>query len=175
MTLYWAYGSNLNVRQMRARCPDAERVAPLVLPNAALRFRQVADVVHKPGSTCPGGLWRVSDRDVAVLDRYEGIDRHEPRRGLYLKRWLTLQVDGEVERCLLYTMNRSGIMPPTEEYLASIVQGYRDFELDLGTLAEALRHSWDRKNRTPYLDRRAERKGITELARELPVLEEDEG
>ena len=38
-SLYFAYGSNINLRQMAVRCPDAKVVAPAVLENYELLFR----------------------------------------------------------------------------------------------------------------------------------------
>ena len=38
LMLYFAYGSNLDEAQMRARCPGARRVARAVLPHHALHF-----------------------------------------------------------------------------------------------------------------------------------------
>ena len=35
-TLYFAYGSNINLRQMAVRCPDAQVVEPAVLENYEL-------------------------------------------------------------------------------------------------------------------------------------------
>lgn len=38
-TLYFAYGSNINLNQMAVRCPDAQVVEPAVLENYELLFR----------------------------------------------------------------------------------------------------------------------------------------
>ena len=38
-TLYFAYGSNINLNQMAVRCPDAKVVEPAVLENYELLFR----------------------------------------------------------------------------------------------------------------------------------------
>ena len=37
--LYFAYGSNINLNQMRYRCPDASVYGQAVLDNYDLRFR----------------------------------------------------------------------------------------------------------------------------------------
>lgn len=162
--LYWAYGSNLNVEQMRERCPDAKVFGPLNVPNAVLRFRGVADVTYLKGATCPGGLWEVSERDVAALDRYEGIDHKTPAKGLYSKKHLVAEVDGEKRKILYYQMNEVGIMPPSQWYLDVIAKGYRDFGLDLARLERALKHSWERRRKTPYLRWKWKRRGAPKLA-----------
>ena len=50
--LYFAYGSNINLDQMRYRCPDASVYGQAVLDNYDLRFRGsgVATVEPKEGA-----------------------------------------------------------------------------------------------------------------------------
>lgn len=165
--LYWAYGSNTNVAQMAERCPTATVFAPLVLPNAVLRFRGVADVAYLKGASCPGALWEIAPSDEAALDRYEAVDPNHPERGLYLKRYFTAEVDGSRRRILYYQMQTVGIMPPSQFYLDVIAQGYRDFGLPLERLERALAHSWAKKRKTPYLVGRWKRRGAGRLARSI--------
>lgn len=158
-TLYWAYGSNLNVRAMHRRCPDAVPVGPLIVDNAALVFRGVADVVTCMGALAQGGLWRISAADERALDRYEGVDS-----GLYSKEYLIARVDGKARRVLYYQMRVGGIMPPSEGYLDTIRQGYVDFGLDLDALNRAVMDSWERKDVTKHLAARHVRRGRPSLA-----------
>lgn len=163
MLYYWSYGSNLNVAQMHRRCPGAVKVGPLVLDGASLRFRGVADVVHRHGEQCQGGLWRITDACEDALDTYEGVDT-----GLYEKLYFTVSVGGgSAEDCLYYKMCERGFMPPTEGYLRGIAEGYGDFGLDLGYLDRAVEHSWNRKDKTPYLRWRHARAGRPALARSV--------
>lgn len=46
-TLYFAYGSNLNLDQMARRCPDAEPVGRVRLDGYRLAFRRTVDVQGK--------------------------------------------------------------------------------------------------------------------------------
>ena len=39
-SLYFAYGSNINLGQMEYRCPDASVVGPVALENYELLFRR---------------------------------------------------------------------------------------------------------------------------------------
>jgi hypothetical protein len=157
--LYFAYGSNLNVAAMKRRCPRSRKVGALILPDARLVFRHVADVEYSKGSRCPGGLWRITDKCEETLDRYEGVEG-----GLYSKIYIRLLYNGKERRCLVYQMNENGIAPPGEGYLSTIAQGYRDFGLDLGELDQALWHAWDEKNRTPKVNRRIKRRKDRPLA-----------
>lgn len=168
LKFYWAYGSNLNVAQMRVRCPDAIKCESLAVRHLQLCFRSVADVRYKRGGVCPGGLWLISPDDEKALDAYEGVSG-----GLYAKRTFQLECeDGTIHPVLYYKMNRGGLMPPSKHYLNSIVQGYIDFEMpNFRALQNAVQRAWDGKESTPYLRWRRERDGYPELAREvrLPV------
>lgn len=62
--LYFAYGSNINLDQMRYRCPDATVYGQAVLDNYDLRFRGsgVATVEPKEGACVYGLLWELTDK-----------------------------------------------------------------------------------------------------------------
>jgi gamma-glutamylcyclotransferase (GGCT)/AIG2-like uncharacterized protein YtfP len=163
-TLYWAYGSNLNVAAMKRRCPKAKKFEALTVEDGALVFRGVADVVVRKGSQVKGGLWWITKECEANLDMYEGV-----AGGLYLKRYLLLKVKGKEQRALYYVMRTDrGVMPPNEHYLETIAQGYRDFGLDLAYLDVALHESWRDKKVTPLLRERHDRKHRPSLARSVP-------
>ena len=140
--LYWAYGSNVNVSQMRARCPGAMAHGPLILHSTVLRFRRVADVVAHETAECPGGLWWISPEDERALDRYEGV-----KSKVYEKRSLRVEIDGMAVDCLYYKMLAREIMSPSDGYLQIIALGYRDFGLDTEPLEAAVRHAWSHKAR----------------------------
>lgn len=150
--LMWAYGSNLCVRQMARRCPDARKVKALPVYGAKLVFRGVADVqiTDNPADVALGGLWRISRRDEDNLDRYEGV-----KSGLYTKEYFFIRDQSRhYHKVLYYKMASDGIFPPDELYLDCIVQGYMDFGLDMTKLDAAVRHSWDDKNKTEDMRQR---------------------
>lgn len=158
--LYFAYGSNLNVRQMSHRCPTAKKVKPLPVYGAKLVFRGVADIetTDNPADVVLGGLWRITRRDEEALDRYEGV-----RSGMYTRETFYIRDKSRHwHPVLYYKMNSKGIFPPSEGYLASIVRGYLDFGLDLTKLDEAVRSSWNDKNKTDDMRQR--------FLRDRPVL-----
>ena len=60
---YIAYGSNLNVRQMRMRCPSARIIGTSVLKDYELLFKgsktgSYLTVEKKPGGTVPVAVWK---------------------------------------------------------------------------------------------------------------------
>ncbi len=80
--LYFAYGSNLDPEQMQWRCPDAIALGSARLDDWAWRIggRGYATVSPAPGAQVWGGIWNVSDSDLARLDRYEGVAGGHYRR-----------------------------------------------------------------------------------------------
>lgn len=68
---YIAYGSNLNIRQMRMRCPDARALGTGVLENYRLLFkgsRTGPYLTIKPaeGHSVPIAIWSVSEHSTAM-------------------------------------------------------------------------------------------------------------
>lgn len=159
MSLYFSYGSNLCIDQMRRRCPDAIPVQPLTLEHGQLVFRSVADAIVKQGGRLQGGLWRLSECSEATLDRHEGV-----RFGLYVKRHFMVSLGQRPERCLFYQMQVRGVEPPTQAYLDMLLQGYRDFGLDENLLMQAVHEAFANKNRCAYLRWRRQAKGFPRLA-----------
>jgi len=164
--LYWAYGSNLDKGRMLWRCPAAEPVEAMTVENLVLRFRHVADVAYLTGANCEGGLWRITEECEKALDDYEGY--RPGGGGLYRKCYFDYtDDDGVTHKVLYYKMNRTGICPPSEGYLACIVQGYEDFGIDTARLERAVEHSWRRKDLSGYAGWRWNRDGRPKMARSL--------
>lgn len=137
--LYIAYGSNLNLAQMRLRCPAAQamRERPQWLEDARLVFRGVADLEFEPGSIAPVGLWRITKECERALDAYEGLSS-----GLYFKEPLAL-ADGRDAIC--YFMNDTGVAPPSLYYANAIREGYKNFKLPERYLDDAIANAWEGK------------------------------
>ena len=166
--LYFAYGSNLCHAQMKSRCPYAKPADKLFLPNGHLVFRGVADVAScEPAEEqmVAGGLYRITADCEQAMDVYEGYNARYPKSGLYRKCYLLLKMkSGKEVPCLYYKMNDKGIMPPTKSYVATIKQGFNDFDLPMQLLEAAIQHSHDFKDKTPFMHRRWKAKGQYEYA-----------
>jgi len=116
---YFAYGSNLCVKQMAARCPDATDPRPAVLDDHdwLINERGVATVEPFAGNQVHGVLWQVSDRDLATLDSAEGV----PVR--YRRDRLTVHTDVGPSPAWVYIDRRVTPGPPREGYLPRIIDG----------------------------------------------------
>jgi gamma-glutamylcyclotransferase (GGCT)/AIG2-like uncharacterized protein YtfP len=102
--LHFAYGSNMHVGLMRARCPDARVVGRAVLRGHRFVVTRdgYASVTAAPGGIVHGLLWRISPRDLAALDAYENIEA-----GLFRRVLLSVQTHGRSAKALVY-IGRSG-------------------------------------------------------------------
>jgi len=128
---YFAYGTNLNQRQMLERCPDSQPKFVATLPNYKLVFvgwsRQwrggVASIRPFRGEKVLGAVYEVSDRDLRRLDSYEGYPRSYNRLNVTV-----FDEDGEPIKAITYIKSgQSDEAQPSKEYLAPIQQGYRDW------------------------------------------------
>ena len=99
MTLYAAYGSNMDPDQMQERCPHSPARGSGWLEGWRLTFGAedfgwegaLATVVEDPDSRVFVMLYEVSPRDEETLDKWEGADN-----GLYRKIRVRVQtLDGE--------------------------------------------------------------------------------
>ncbi len=128
---YFAYGFNLNRKQMLERCPDSKPKFIATLPNYKLVFvgwsRQwrggVASIKLFRGERVPGAIYEVSERDLRRLDSYEGYP------GSYNRLKVTVfDEDGEPVEAITYIKaGQSEETQPSKEYLSIIQQGYRDW------------------------------------------------
>ena len=141
-TLYFAYGSNINLHQMAVRCPDAKVVEPAVLEGYELLFRGngssfgVATISPKEGCQVQGLLWKLTPYCEMSLDIYEGYPR------LYEKQEVTLHTkSGKQVQAMVYVMtHEKDRLPtmPTRSYYTGIQEGFRQSGLPEQALKDAL-------------------------------------
>lgn len=137
--LYIAYGSNLNLAQMKHRCPTAEVVDTAELKNWRLWFRggahsAVATIERERGFSVPVLVWRIQPRDELALDRYEGWPF------LYRKETLRVTVNGKRVYAMVYIMNEAGhhYGVPSADYFNTIREGYESADFDTSILYAAV-------------------------------------
>jgi gamma-glutamylcyclotransferase len=129
---YFAYGTNLNKKQMSERCPDSKPVFTAVLPHYKLVFvgwsRQwrggVASIKSFRGERVRGALYEISDQCLRRLDKYEGYP------GNYNRLKVTVfDEDNAIEAITYIKTGQFEETQPSKEYLAVIQQGLRDWRL----------------------------------------------
>ena len=130
--LYFAYGSNLNHFQMKRRCKESIYIKKINLKNFKLTFRskyKAADIEKKKYSIVPGGLYKISKSDEKKLDIYEDYPI------LYKKYYFNYYRS----KVMTYIMvNKTLFRFPTQKYLNTIKQGYKDCKLDNKYLIKVL-------------------------------------
>lgn len=138
---YVAYGSNLNLSQMKNRCPRAKLVGTGYIKGYELSFKGLpigracfATIDKRKGCTVPVGLFSITAADERALDIYEGYPRH------YHKDTVTVSLaGGKTVKAMVYIMNSSAHPgSPSPGYIRTIEQGYDDCGLDRTYLNEAL-------------------------------------
>jgi gamma-glutamylcyclotransferase (GGCT)/AIG2-like uncharacterized protein YtfP len=143
-TTYFAFGSNLDQRQMRARCPSAALVGPATLPRHSLAFGGfsrrwgggVASVVRDRRGCVEGVLYTLSLEDLTRLDAFEGHPFYYERVTRYV-----VDEHGRRRRAQVYVLDPivARPFPPSVEYLHVIARAYRRFGFDRRALSRALR------------------------------------
>lgn len=141
---YIAYGSNLNIPQMRMRCPGARIIGTSVIEDYQLLFKgsktgSYLTIEPKEGATVPVAVWEVTEQDELSLDRYEGYPN------FYYKTEMTLDIKGiktgkiRKRQAFVYIMHEErelGI--PSWFYVNTCLDGYRAFGFDEQYLFDAI-------------------------------------
>ena len=159
MKYYLAYGSNLNVEQMKYRCPDAKPVAATSIPNYHLLFRRgFLTIEPQQGSSVPVVVWKISDRDEKSLDRYEGYPKFYRKeifpillngyKNMDAYRAGKRSVQEKVGEAMVYIMNDGfPAQQPSSSYLDTVKHGYAAFNIDVNYLMNALVDTWEEEQR----------------------------
>ena len=144
---YIAYGSNLNVYQMRYRCPNARIIGTAVMPNYELLFKgsktgSYLTIEPKDGSSVPVAVWETTADDELALDRYEGYPT------FYYKKEFVLPIKGiktskvRNRKVYVYIMHKDRpIGIPTKSYVRTCIEGYHNFGFDIDVLKKAYERS----------------------------------
>ena len=134
--LYFAFGSNLNQKQMKKRCKDSKYIGCYSLKNYKLVFRNfylgggVADIQKQKKSTVLGAIYQISRSDEKKLDVYEDFPI------LYKKHYFYYYG----KKVMTYTMTKKTPFKfPTERYLNVVKKGYKDCKIDMKVLLKALK------------------------------------
>ena len=126
---YFAYGTNLNKKQMRSRLPQSQPLRQANLPNYKLVFtgwsRQwrggSATIKLSRGDRVAGAVYEIAEKDLGRLDSYEGRD--------YNRMNVTVFSD-DGDAIPVFTYIKAGRLDethPSKEYLSVIQQGYKDW------------------------------------------------
>ncbi len=128
---YFAYGTNLNQKQMLECCPNSKPRFTVTLHNYRLVFvgwsrrwrGGIASIRQFRGGKVRGAVYEVSEEDLKRLDRYESGDYQR----------LNVRVndeDGELIEAIAHIRTQPAEdTKPSPEYLSIIQQGYKEWRL----------------------------------------------
>lgn len=137
-SLYIAYGSNMDMEQMRYRCPTAELVGRAKLDGWQMLFKGsgsgcYATIEEAKGYNVPVLVWTITPKDEQRLDWYEGYPN------FYYKRALNVFVKGRLVRAMVYIMHEDRKCgEPSASYYGVIKRAYDRFGFDKAVLEQAL-------------------------------------
>jgi hypothetical protein len=140
--LYFAYGSNLDSRQLLQRCPSARFVAVAKLPDHRLAFTRCAkdrgcgtcDGLPEPGQEIWGVVFELSEAEFGRMDESEGYRPGRPlTENAYIREQRKVLRDGKQESPILvwlYFANRQPGCPlPNAAYKQQLVDGAKSWGL----------------------------------------------
>lgn len=140
-SLYFAYGSNLDQRQMRRRCPSAAYVGPAKLSGYRLAFAghsrmwdgPVATAIRDPRADLDGVLYQLPRAELVILDRYEGHPRFYQRERVAVRDERNRRRIAHVYFLRLHEAEK----PPPRKYVSTLRQAYRHLGFDPEVLLAA--------------------------------------
>ncbi len=134
---YLAYGSNLNLSEMKEKCPFYKVIGRMFLYNYTLSFKGeeigFLTIEPKEGSVVPIGIFKVNKLFIKNLDMYEDYPY------LYNKKEIEFELYGKLVKGLIYIINDDfDYAMPNDYYFNCCKVGYNDFNFDDSYLKEAL-------------------------------------
>ena len=146
---YIAYGSNLNIPQMRVRCPGARIIGTSVIPDYELLFKgsktgSYLTIERSAGASVPVAVWEVSAENELALDHYEGYP------DFYYKTEMVLPIKGirtgkiRRRRVFVYIMHEERSLGlPSAAYVQVCRAGYDFFDFGQRFLTDAIQRSME--------------------------------
>lgn len=139
---YFAYGSNMNHKQMKERCPSAKFITKAKLNGykfvydgySSSRKCAVANIVKLDKNIVEGGLFKINECCLQSLDRYEGYPDFYDRQ--------TVEVegdDGNFYNAIVYLREPQQLGKPSKAYENVILEGATDCGLSQDYIQNVLK------------------------------------
>lgn len=138
-SIYFAYGSNLCIAQMKRRCPAAITMGSACLSGwrFVINRNGLATIAPDGDAVVWGGLWSLTPRCERTLDAYEAITS-----GLYSRTNLSVEAEhGLSIEALVYVATDEEPGRASHGYLSAITEGARDFGLPQSYVGWLERHA----------------------------------
>ena len=141
---YLAYGSNLNIPQMRHRCPTAKIIGTAEIKDYELLFKgsktgSYLTIEPKKGATVPVAVWEVKQGDEANLDIYEGAPRFYYKKDMQIKCRYRKSGKTRTISAFVYIMHEDRqVGVPSAYYVNTCLNGYDSFGFDSELIYKAI-------------------------------------
>ena len=141
---YLAYGSNLNIPQMRHRCPTAKLIGTAEIKDYELLFKgsktgSYLTIEPKKGATVPVAVWEVKQGDEANLDIYEGAPRFYYKKDMQIKCRYRKSGKTRTISAFVYIMHEDRQLGvPSAYYVNTCLNGYDSFGFDSELIYKAI-------------------------------------
>lgn len=130
--LYFAYGSNMNLKQMKIRCPDARFIRRAYLEGfkfvydgfSQFRGGAVANIAKDRESTVWGALFEITELCLDALDKFEGYPYVYDRKVLIVK-----DDEGNEYQAWVYLREPREEGKPSKHYFQIVLEGARKCKL----------------------------------------------
>ena len=139
-----AYGSNLNIPQMRHRCPTAKIIGTAEIKDYELLFKgsktgSYLTIEPKKGATVPVAVWEVKQGDEANLDIYEGAPRFYYKKDMQIKCRYRKSGKTRTISAFVYIMHEDRQLGvPSAYYVNTCLNGYDSFGFDSELIYKAI-------------------------------------
>jgi len=149
---YIAYGSNLNINQMKRRCPTARAIGTGFIEDYELLFKgsktgSYLTIEKAEGKSLPVAIWKVTEFDEQALDRYEGYPT------FYYKADVEIDIKGIKtgkeyrKKAFVYIMHEDrDVGMPSKYYVMTCLEGYKTFGFSPKYLEDAILKSMEVSN-----------------------------
>ncbi len=149
---YIAYGSNLNINQMKRRCPTARVIGTGFIEDYELLFKgsktgDYLTIEKAEGKSLPVAIWKVTELDEQALDRYEGYPT------FYYKADVEIDIKGIKtgkeyrKKAFVYIMHEDrDVGMPSKYYVMTCLEGYKTFGFSPKYLEDAILKSMEVSN-----------------------------
>ncbi len=123
--IYFAYGSNMDLDQMKIRCPGSSVIGIGQLTHYTMAFTRwsrswksgTADILPERGALVHGVLFNLTLEGLKKLDKFADYPNS------YLRQDVTVSCGEELLPSMTYVACRQGVYLPSQSYLGKMVHG----------------------------------------------------
>ena len=123
--IYFAYGSNMDLDQMKARCPSTQVIGVGCLAHYRMAFTRwsrswksgTADILPERSQSVYGVLYDLTLEDLKKMDAFADYPKS------YVRQDVVVACDGASLPALTYVARRQGVYLPSRSYVGKMVRG----------------------------------------------------